>query len=175
MRFSEKWLREWVNPEITTQALADQLTMAGLEVDAIEPAAPAFEGVVVGRVLEATPHPDANKLRVCKVEVGRDEPVDIVCGAPNVLQGMRVPTALVGARLPGDFKIKKAKLRGVRSEGMLCSAKELGLAETSEGLMALPEESPVILSAPLGLAGLLLLVLVNVLMIGRLRPARRRT
>lgn len=143
MRFSEKWLREWVNPPISTQELADQLTMAGLEVDAIEPVAAAFDGVVVGEVLELAPHPDADKLRVCQVAVGEAEPLQIVCGAPNVHVGMKAPTALVGARLPGGLKIKKAKLRGVASTGMLCSARELGLSEDAAGLMALPQDAPV--------------------------------
>lgn len=138
MKFSERWLREWVNPPVTTAQLAEQLTMAGLEVDSVEEAAPAFEGVVVGKVLTVTPHPDAERLRVCQVDVGSGEPLNIVCGAPNVRPGMFAPTALVGARLPGGMAIKRAKLRGVESFGMLCSAKELGLAETSEGLMELP-------------------------------------
>ncbi|HKJ76983.1 MAG TPA: phenylalanine--tRNA ligase subunit beta, partial [Gammaproteobacteria bacterium] len=143
MKFSEQWLREWVDPKASTEELAEQLTMAGLEVDAVEPAAPAFEGVVVGEVVEVQPHPDADKLRVCKVAVGTDAPLDIVCGAPNVYEGMRAPTAQVGGVLPGGLKIKKAKLRGVPSQGMLCSAKELGLAENAEGLMDLPQEAPV--------------------------------
>ncbi len=143
MKFSEQWLREWVDPTIPTDRLAHQLTMAGLEVDAVEPAAPAFDGIVVGRVLSVEPHPDADKLRVCRVDVGQDEPLSIVCGAANVHEGMVAPTATVGAELPGGFKIKKAKLRGVPSHGMLCSAKELGLAESSEGLMPLPADAPV--------------------------------
>ena len=143
MKFSEQWLREWVDLKVSTEELADQLTMAGLEVDAMEPAAPAFEGVVVGEVVEVQPHPDADKLRVCKVAVGGEEPLDIVCGAPNVYEGMRAPTAQVGGVLPGGLKIKKAKLRGVPSQGMLCSAKELGLAENAEGLMDLPQDAPV--------------------------------
>ena len=143
MKFSEQWLREWVNPEISTEELAEQLTMAGLEVDAIEPVAPAFEGVVIGEVLKVEPHPDADKLRVCQVNVGADEPLSIVCGAANVREGLHVPTALIGAILPGNFKIKKSKLRGVTSFGMLASASELGLAESSEGLMELPADSPV--------------------------------
>jgi phenylalanyl-tRNA synthetase beta chain len=142
MRFSESWLREWVNPPVDTQTLADRLSMAGLEVDSIEPAAPAFAGVVVGLVESLAPHPDAAKLRVCRVEVGRGEPLQIVCGAANVAQGMRVPVALVGALLPGGLKIERAKLRGVESLGMICSAKELGLAETSEGILPLPGDAP---------------------------------
>lgn len=143
MKFSESWLREWVNPGISTDDLAAQLTMAGLEVDAIEPAAGVFSGVVVGAVLDVRPHPDADKLRICQVDAGTGETLQIVCGAPNVAVGMRVPTALVGAQLPGDLKIKKAKLRGVESSGMLCSARELGLADDHAGLMALPADASV--------------------------------
>ncbi len=143
MRFSEAWLREWVNPDICTDELADQLSMAGLEVDSVEPAAPAFSGVVVGEVLTRDQHPDADKLSVCSVNIGTDEPSQIVCGAKNVTAGMRVPVATVGATLPGDFKIKKAKLRGVQSLGMICSASELGLAESSEGIMPLPADAPI--------------------------------
>lgn len=143
MKFSEQWLREWVNPELTTEELAHQLTMAGLEVDAIEPVAGTFSGVKVGRIVAIEPHPDADKLRVCEVDVGEEECLTIVCGAPNARQDLIAPTAVVGAALPGDFKIKKAKLRGVPSFGMLCSAKELGLSEAAEGLMELPADAPV--------------------------------
>lgn len=142
MKFSENWLREWVDPKISTEELVAQLTMAGLEVDAVEPAAAAFSGVVIGEVLDVVPHPDADKLRVCRVNAG-DEPLQIVCGAPNVRVGMKVPVALVGAVLPGDVQIKKAKLREVESSGMLCSARELGLADDHGGLMALPADAPV--------------------------------
>lgn len=143
MKFSEQWLREWVNPEISTSELSHQLTMAGLEVDAVEPVAAHFSGVVVGQVQQVEPHPDADKLRVCQVDVGANEPLTIVCGAANVAVGMLVPTAMVGAVLPGDFRIKRSKLRGVPSHGMLCSASELGLAESSEGLMPLPSDAPI--------------------------------
>lgn len=143
MKFSERWLREWVDPPISTGELAHKLTMAGLEVDSVEPAAPAFEGVVVGQVLRVEAHPDADKLRVCSVDIGTGETLTIVCGAPNVHEGMRAPTAVVGAQLPGGLKIKAAKLRGVASAGMLCSAKELGLAEMAEGLMPLPGDAPI--------------------------------
>jgi phenylalanyl-tRNA synthetase beta chain len=143
MRFSEAWLRDWADPAVSTAELVEQLTMAGLEVDSVQPAAPEFNGVVVGEVLSVEPHPDARKLRVCQVGIGGGAPLGIVCGAPNVEVGMRAPTALVGAVLPGGFKIKKAKLRGVESLGMLCSTAELGLAESSEGLMALPGDAPV--------------------------------
>ncbi|BCO30395.1 phenylalanine--tRNA ligase beta subunit [Thiohalobacter sp. COW1] len=142
MKVSEQWLREWVDPPVGSKELAEQLTMAGLEVDSIEPAAGEFASVVVGEVLEVAPHPDADKLRVCRVEAGQGEALQIVCGAPNVHQGMRAPVALVGGRLPGGLKIKKAKLRGVESFGMLCSARELGLSEEHAGLMALPADAP---------------------------------
>lgn len=142
MKFSEQWLREWVDPKISTAELVSQLTMAGLEVDSVEPAAPAFQGVVIGLVTAIAPHPDADKLRVCQVDVG-GETLGIVCGAPNVREGFRAPVAKLGAVLPNDFKIKRAKLRGVESQGMLCSAAELGLAEQSAGLMELPAEAPV--------------------------------
>ena len=143
MKFSEQWLREWVNPSVSTDELCHQLTMAGLEVDAVDPVASEFTGVVVGEVLSVEPHPDADKLRVTQVNTGEAEPVQIVCGAANVRAGLRVPCAIVGAKLPGNFKIKKAKLRGVPSNGMLASASELGLAESSEGLMELPADAPV--------------------------------
>ncbi|AFL73550.1 phenylalanine--tRNA ligase subunit beta [Thiocystis violascens] len=143
MRFSEAWLREWVNPPVDTQQLADQLSMAGLEVDAVEPAAPAFSGVSIGLVQRIAPHPDAAKLRICTVDLGQDEPLQIICGAANVAEGMKIPVATVGACLPGDFKIKKAKLRGVASFGMICSATELGLAETSDGILPLSADAPV--------------------------------
>ena len=143
MKFSEAWLREWANPEITTSELSDQLSMAGLEVDSVNPVAPQFEGVLVGEVLSIEAHPDAQKLRVCAVDVAGDENLSIVCGAANVAVGMRVPVACVGAKLPGNFKIKKAKLRGVPSFGMICSASELGLADSSDGIMPLPIDAPI--------------------------------
>ncbi|MDP2635946.1 MULTISPECIES: phenylalanine--tRNA ligase subunit beta [unclassified Pseudoalteromonas] len=143
MKFSEKWLREWVNPAIDTQALSEQLSMAGLEVDAVEPAAAEFNGVVVGEVVECGQHPDADKLRVTKINVGGDELLDIVCGAPNCRQGIKVAVATVGAVLPGDFKIKKAKLRGQPSHGMLCAFVELGISEEGDGIMELPLDAPI--------------------------------
>ncbi len=139
MKFSEQWLREWVNPELSTQELADQITMAGLEVDAIEAVAGDFSGVIVGEILAAEQHPDADKLRVCKVSDGKDE-FQVVCGAPNARAGIKVPFAMVGAVLPGNFKIKKAKLRGVESFGMLCGPDELELGESTGGLMELSPE-----------------------------------
>ncbi len=143
MQFSENWLREWINPNISTEALADVLTMGGLEVEEMEPAAPAFSGVVVGEIIECEKHPDADKLNVCKVNAGAAEPLQIVCGAPNARVGIRVPCATVGAVLPGDFKIKNAKLRGVASSGMLCSAKELGINPDASGLYELPADATV--------------------------------
>ncbi|MGJ0431121.1 phenylalanine--tRNA ligase subunit beta [Methylobacter sp.] len=143
MQISEAWLRDYVNPAITTEELVEQLTMAGLEVDSVTPAAAVFSGVVIGEVLEMEQHPDADRLRVCKVAVGEAEPLQIVCGASNVRVGLKIPAALIGAVLPGDFKIKKSKLRGVESFGMLCSEKELGLAADASGLMELAADAPV--------------------------------
>ena len=143
MKFSEQWLREWVSPELTSEQLAEQLSMAGLEVDGIEPVAAVFDKVFVGEVVECGPHPDANKLQVTKVNIGGDELLDIVCGAPNCRQGLKVVVATVGATLPGDFKIKKAKLRGQPSHGMLCSSKELGLDDDHGGIIELPADAPV--------------------------------
>ena len=138
MKFSEHWLREWVNPPLSTSELAEQLTLAGLEVESVTPAAPVSAGVVVGAVLSVSPHPQAAQLQVCTVDIGTGTPLSIVCGAANVRVGLRVPVAMVGAELPGGKLIQQAQLRGVDSYGMLCSASELGLAETSEGLMLLP-------------------------------------
>ena len=143
MQFSEAWLRELVNPALDTQALVEQITMAGLEVDSVNPAAAEFSGVVVAQVVSVVAHPDADTLRVCNVEVGEDEPLQIVCGASNVRKGLKIPAALIGAVLPGDFKIKKSKLRGELSFGMLCSEKELGLATDADGLMELATDAPV--------------------------------
>ncbi|MBL4608097.1 MAG: phenylalanine--tRNA ligase subunit beta [Pseudomonadales bacterium] len=143
MQFSEQWLREWVNPSVNSQELVEKLTMAGLEVDSVNPVAGDFSKVFVAEVISTTPHPDADKLSVCQVSVGKSELLQIVCGAPNVRAGLKVSCAVVGAVLPGNFKIKKAKLRGQESFGMLCSKEELGLAESADGLMELPSEAPV--------------------------------
>ncbi|WP_192456640.1 phenylalanine--tRNA ligase subunit beta [Musicola keenii] len=143
MKFSELWLREWVNPAISSEALSEQITMAGLEVDGVEPVAGAFHGVVVGEVVECGQHPNADKLRVTKVNVGGERLLDIVCGAPNCRQGLKVAVATVGAVLPGDFKIKAAKLRGEPSEGMLCSFSELGISEDHSGIIELPLDAPI--------------------------------
>ncbi|EGQ8404291.1 phenylalanine--tRNA ligase subunit beta [Vibrio parahaemolyticus] len=141
MKFSESWLREWVNPAVTTDELTHQITMAGLEVDDVLPVAGSFTGVKVGHVVECGQHPDADKLRVTKVDVGEEELLDIVCGAHNCRQGLKVAVATVGAVLPGDFKIKKAKLRGQPSHGMLCSFTELGIDVESDGIMELAEDA----------------------------------
>ncbi len=148
MKVSEAWLREWVNPSLSTSQLVHTLTMAGLEVDAVEPAAPHFSGVVVGQIETVDPHPDAEKLRVCMVTDGMSN-YQVVCGASNATQGLKIPFAKVGAELPSKnedeeaFVIKKAKLRGVESLGMLCGASELGLEDIVDGLLELPEDAPV--------------------------------
>ncbi len=143
MKFSEHWLREWVNPAVSSEELSEQITMAGLEVDDVEAVAGAFHGVVVGEVVECGQHPNADKLRVTKVNVGGERLLDIVCGAPNCRQGLRVAVATIGAVLPGDFKIKAAKLRGEPSEGMLCSFSELGISEDHSGIIELPHDAPI--------------------------------
>ncbi|MGL0949446.1 phenylalanine--tRNA ligase subunit beta [Vibrio vulnificus] len=143
MKFSESWLREWVNPAVTTDELTHQITMAGLEVDDVLPVAGTFNGVKVGHVVECGQHPDADKLRVTKVDVGEEALLDIVCGAANCRQGLKVAVATVGAVLPGDFKIKKAKLRGQPSHGMLCSFTELGIDVESDGIMELASDAPI--------------------------------
>lgn len=140
MQFPESWLRTLVNPPIATDELAHRLTMAGLEVEETEPAAPAFTGVVVAHIVEIAPHPDADKLRVCQVDDGSGERLQIVCGAPNAAAGLKVPLARVGAELPGGMKIGVAKMRGVQSSGMLCSARELGLSQDHAGLLELPAD-----------------------------------
>ncbi|WP_456291514.1 phenylalanine--tRNA ligase subunit beta [Pseudomonas sp. AK106] len=142
MKFSEQWLRGWVSPQVSRDELVARLSMAGLEVDSVTPAAGVFSGVVVGEVLSTEQHPDADKLRVCQVSNGA-ETFQVVCGAPNVRPGLKIPFAMIGAALPGDFKIKKAKLRGVESNGMLCSQAELQVGEGNDGLMELPADAPV--------------------------------
>ena len=143
MKFSESWLRSFVNPAISGEAFSHLLTMAGLEVEEEETVAPAFDSVVVAHVLEVSKHPDADRLNVCRVDIGQGQTQQIVCGAPNVAPGLKVPCALPGANLPGNFKIKVAKVRGIESSGMLCSAKELGVAEDASGLLVLPSDAPV--------------------------------
>ncbi|MBV8801805.1 MAG: phenylalanine--tRNA ligase subunit beta [Gammaproteobacteria bacterium] len=142
MKLSEQWLREWVNPSITPEELRTKLTMAGLEVESLDPVAEPFSQVVVAEVIQVEKHPEADRLKVCQVNVGQPELLTIVCGASNVKPGIKVPAALVGAILP-KLKITKSKLRGIVSNGMLCSEVELSLAEESNGLMILPQDAPV--------------------------------
>ncbi len=145
MQFSENWLRTFVNPAISSAELSHALTMAGLEVEEMTPVAPAFGNIVIGEIIEAVKHPDADRLQVCKVNIGKENGIDkimqIVCGASNARVGLKAPCALVGAELPG-ISIKAAKVRGVESFGMMCSAKELGLAAEASGLLELPSDAP---------------------------------
>lgn len=143
MKFSVNWLKQWVAIDADAPRLADELTAAGLEVDAVTPVAGPFTDVVVGEITACEAHPDADRLKVCSVNDGGDAPLQVVCGAPNARPGLKMPFARVGAVLGGDFKVGKAKLRGVASHGMCCSARELGLSEEHEGLMALPDDAPV--------------------------------
>jgi len=142
MNISEAWLREWVDPKVNTQQLAEQLTMAGLEVDAVTSVAGEFTGVVVGEIVAIEQHPDADKLRVCQVKSTGKETLQVVCGAPNARIGLKAPFATVGAVLPGNFKIKKAKLRGVESNGMLCAQTEWHAGDDDSGLWELPDDAP---------------------------------
>lgn len=142
MKCSESWLREWVNPKKTLDELANDLTMGGLEVEETAAVAPAFSGVVIGEVLKIEKHPEADKLKLCEVNIGQSKHLNIVCGASNVRVGMKIPVAVVDAKLPNDMTIKPTKIRNAPSEGMLCSASELGLAETSDGLLELPHDAP---------------------------------
>ena len=142
MQFSEQWLRSYADPPFSSDELAARLTMAGLEVESIDPVAPPFSGVVVGEVTRVAAHPNADKLTVCEVEVGAGEILSIVCGAPNVVQGIKVPCALVGAVLPGGAEIGATTLRGAQSQGMLCSARELGLTDDHAGLLILDADAP---------------------------------
>ena len=148
MLFPESWLREFCDPKLTTTELAVLLTMSGMEVESLEPVAPPFSKVVVAMVLSVERHPGADRLQVCTVDAGSGSPLTIVCGAPNVRAGMKVPCALVGATLPpaeegaAPFTIKLGKLRGVESQGMLCSARELKLADDHSGLLELPADAP---------------------------------
>lgn len=143
MKFSESWLRSFVNPTVSGGEFSHLLTMAGLEVEEEESVAPSFDNVVVAHVLEVNKHPDADRLNICRVDIGHGQVQQIVCGAPNVAAGLKVPCALPGANLPGDFKIKVAKVRGIESSGMLCSAKELCIADDASGLFVLPADAPI--------------------------------
>ena len=142
MKLPLSWLREWVAIGLPPAELSSRLTLAGFEVESCAPAAPPFSGVVVAEIVEAVQHPQADKLRVCRVSTGNGEPLQIVCGAPNARTGIKVALAQIGAELPGDLKIKAAKLRGIESAGMLCSARELGLATAQEGILELPADAP---------------------------------
>ena len=137
MRIPEKWLRHYCNPPVDGAALEHLLTMGGMEVESREPVAAAFSGVVVARIVSAAKHPDADRLQVCMVDVGQAEPVQIVCGAPNARAGLVTACALPGAILPGDFRIKKTKMRGQESGGMLCSGRELGMGDDHGGILEL--------------------------------------
>ncbi len=143
MKISEKWLRQFVNPAVDVNQLTDRITLAGLEVEAVTGVAGEFTGVVVGCVVSREQHPDADKLSLCKVDIGAAKPEQIICGAPNVREGLKVAVATIGAVLPGNFKIKKAKLRGVESFGMICSETELGLSDGHGGIMELASDAPV--------------------------------
>lgn len=142
MLFSVNWLKKWVDIDLPVEAFAEALTASGLEVDKVEPTAGEFTGVVVAEILSCEAHPNADKLRVCSIDLGEDDPAQVVCGAPNARAGIKVPLAKVGAVLGGEFKIKKAKLRGVESFGMACSARELGLSDDHSGLLELPANAP---------------------------------
>ena len=143
MQFPESWLRTLVDPDISTKALSHKLTMAGLEVEEEKPVAPEFSGIIVARIESTEQHPNADKLKVCSVDDGSGQLLQIVCGAPNAAAGLKVPLATVGAQMPDGLKIGIAKMRGVESSGMLCSARELGLSQDHAGLLVLPDEAPV--------------------------------
>ena len=143
MLFSEEWLRHYINPDLTSEELTETLTMAGLEVEQMTTIAPPFTGVVVGKILTCVTHENSDHLHVCTVDVGQASPLQIVCGAPNAKAGIKVPCAKIGAVLPGGFTIKKAKMRGVESFGMLCSARELGISEDHSGLWVLNDDAPI--------------------------------
>ena len=141
MKFSERWLREWVDPPLSTDELAARLTGAGLEVDSVQPVGDAHAKVVVAEVVEVSRHPDADRLSLCRVDVGTGEPISVVCGAPNVRPGMRAALALPGARLPGGLKVRRSKIRGEESKGMLCSARELGLGTEQDSIVELGRDA----------------------------------
>src|SRR5690606_4481676 len=143
MLFPESWLRSFVNPSISTDELAHTLTMAGLEIEGTAPVAPPFSGIVVAHITAVRAHPNADKLRICTVDDGSGEPLQMVRGAPNATQGLKVPLARIGAVLPGAFKISKARMRGEDSFGMLCSARELGLSQDHGGLLELDANAKV--------------------------------
>ncbi|MGB5352967.1 MAG: phenylalanine--tRNA ligase subunit beta, partial [Woeseia sp.] len=143
MKFAESWLREWVDPDLDAAAIGAALTMAGHELDALTVEGAGLDGVIIADVVSAEPHPDADRLRVCQVSTGSGDPVQIVCGAPNARAGMKAVLASPGTKLPNGIKLRKAKIRGVESLGMLCSATELDLGEESDGIIELPQDAPV--------------------------------
>ena len=143
MRIAESWLRDWIDPDLDTTALAEKLTMAGLEVDGVHTEGEGLDGVVIAEVVEVGKHPNADRLSVCRVTTGQGEPVEVVCGAPNVVAGMKSPLAVPGVKLPNGLKLKKSKIRGVVSNGMLCSAEELKLGDDADGIISLPADAPV--------------------------------
>ena len=142
MKFAESWLREWVDPKLDVEALAEQLTMAGHEVNSIESEGKELKGVVIAEVVTVARHPNADRLSVCQVSTGKGKPVEVVCGAPNVVAGMKSPLAAPGVRLPDGTKLSRSRIRGVESNGMLCSAIELGLGDEADGIIALPDDAP---------------------------------
>ncbi|OGT93518.1 MAG: phenylalanine--tRNA ligase subunit beta, partial [Gammaproteobacteria bacterium RIFOXYB2_FULL_38_6] len=143
MQISTTWLKNWIDLKLNANELAQKLSLSGLEAASIEKAAGDFEKVVVGQIVECSQHPDADKLKICRVDVGEKENLQIICGAPNARQGIKVAVALMDAVLPGNFKIKKAKLRGVESFGMMCSTRELGLSDDHAGIIELESDAPV--------------------------------
>lgn len=143
MKFSHTWLQQQLNPSISSSQLLEQLKEKGFEVKLLSPMKFDFSGVIIGKILSITPHPNANKLQICSVSIGQEELLSIVCGASNIYDSMIVPVAVVGALLPGNFQINKAKIRGEESFGMLCSAKELGLSTESAGILGLPVNAPI--------------------------------
>ena len=147
MKFPLSWLEEWVDPELEPEKLAERLTAAGLEVDSVASEGGGLEGICVAEVIEASPHPNADRLSLCRVDPGNGEIIDVVCGAPNVRQGLKTPLAVPGTKLPNGAKLRKSKIRGVVSNGMLCSAEELGLGSESDGILELPDDASV--GAPL--------------------------
>src|SRR3990167_11334821 len=144
MKFSERWLKEWVDFKVSTTELAEQLSMSGLEVDSVTPALAHFSGVVIGQIINVEKHPDADRLSICEVNIGKNKLLNVVCGGTNVKKGLKVPLATVGSKLPSGLEIRKTKLRGVESEGMICSETELGLAESVQGtvIMELANDAP---------------------------------
>jgi len=143
MKFAENWLREWVDPKLDAAELGHQLTMAGHEVNSVESEGEQLIGVVIAEVIAVNPHPNADRLTVCQVTTGEGEPIEVVCGAPNVVAGMKSPLAAPGVRLPDGTKLSRSKIRGVESNGMLCSAIELGLGDEADGIIALPDDAPI--------------------------------